>query len=71
MILFLSLACRPGLWLAYIGHRYCTTVGPSVSDLSPSYTENKYEKRVTVYSNAVKFSRPTVSSLGLREIDVL
>jgi len=54
-----------------LGPRHCTTACPSVSHLSPSYTENKYVKRVTLfffmYLNQVKYN--TVRSL--REIDVL
>jgi len=52
-----------------IGPMHCTTVGPSISHLSPNYTENKYVKRVTiffsVYSKQVKCSTVRL----LREID--
>ena len=54
-----------------VGHRHRITVGPSVSHLSPNYTENKYVKGVTFFfivsPNQVKYN--TVRSL--REIDAL
>ena len=32
-----------------VGPRHYTIAGPSVSHLSPNYTENKYVKRVSIF----------------------
>ena len=55
-----------------VGPRHYTTAGPSVSHLSPNYTENKYVKRVSIFFLlffCIRIRLDTVRSLG--EIDVL
>ena len=53
-----------------VGPRHYTTVGPSLTHLSPNYTENKYVNRATifssVYSNRAKYS----AARSLRELNV-